>query len=129
MMGSCLMHCKICKVLHLCSLFYRLFPLSVLAPFFRCEIRASGIVVFRLFLSYVICLIVSIVFFRSNFFSSINFSRSLVSIIAVMNYETRRSSAVFPSNVHSFSIFISLRQKSSGVLVLFCLVQKNSPRL
>ena len=39
------------------------------------------------------------------------------------------SSAVILLNMHSLSIFINIRQKSSGVSVSVCLVQKNSPRL
>ena len=56
-------------------------------------------------------------------------SRSVVSVIAVIKFEMSRSSAVIASNAHSFSGSINLRQKSSGVIVSVCFVQKNSPRL
>ena len=97
--------------------------------FSRFDIRASVIVFFRFFLSYVFCLIISVVFFNSSFFSFIILSRSFVSIIAVKNFEMSRSSAVIPSNAHSFSISISLLQKSSGVSDSVCFVQKKSPRI
>ena len=97
--------------------------------FFRLVIRASGIVFFRFFLSYVFCFIILIVLFSSSFFSFISLSRSFVFVIAVIYFEMSRSSAVIPSNAHSFSISINLRQKSSGVFVSVYFVQKNSPRL
>ena len=102
---------------------------SSFISFSRFDISASGMVFYQFFLSYVFCLIISIVFFSSRFFSFINLSRSFVSVIAIMNFETNKSSAVTPSNAHSFSISLSLNQMSSGVPDSVCLVQKNSPRL
>ena len=120
----------------ICNLFFGLVSeLSILCigssfiSFSRFDIRASGIVFFRFFLSYVFCLINSIVFANSSFYSFIKLSRSFVSVIAVINFEMSRSSAVIPPNALSFSISISLRQKSSGVSDSVCFVQKNSPRL
>ena len=97
--------------------------------YFRFDISASGIVFLSFFFSYAFCLIISIVFFVSGFFFFISLSRSFLSVIAVMNFEMSNSSAVMFSKLHSFSISINLRQKSSGVSISVCLVQKNSPRL
>ena len=102
---------------------------SSFISFSRLVIKASGIVFFRFFLWYVFCLIISIVFFESSFFSFIGLSRSFESVIAVIIFEMSKSSAVIPSNAHSFSISISRRQKPSGVSVSVCFVQKNSSRL
>ena len=78
---------------------------SSFISFCRFEIRASGILFFRFFLSYVFCLIISIVFFSSSFFSLINLSRSFVSVIAVINFEFSESSAVIPSNTFFFYFY------------------------
>ena len=90
---------------------------SSLVSFSRFVTRASIILFFRFFVSYVFCLINSIVFISSSSSSFINLLLSFVSVIVVMNFETSRSSAVIPSNAHSFSISINLRQKSSGASV------------
>ena len=68
-------------------------------------------------------------FFNSSFFSSTNWTRSFVFVTTVKNFNMSRCLAVIPSKAHSYSIFISLHQKSSGVSVLVSLVQKNSPLL
>ena len=104
------------------------FCVGSFVPFPRFVIRASGMMFFRFF-SYLFSLIISMVFFNSNFFTSVCLSRSFVSVIAVMNLEMSKSSALIPSNAHFYSISISLRQKSSGVSVSDCLVQKNFSRL
>ena len=77
----------------------------------------------------VFCLIISIVFFISSFFSFITLSRRFLSVIAVISFEMSNFSVVMLLKLHSFSISIYLRNKSSGVLDSVCLVQKKSPRL
>ena len=54
--------------------------------------KASSFVFSRF--SFVFCMIISIVFFESSFFSFINLSLRFVSVIAVMNFEMSKSSAV-----------------------------------
>ena len=66
---------------------------------------ALGFEFVRCFFSYVFCFIILIVFFSSSFFSSINMSRNVGSVIAVMNFEIIVSSAVILSNEHSFFNF------------------------
>ena len=132
-LGSSLVRYRIYRVFHLLfyfSVWFRIVPFfcigSSFISFSRLVISASGFVFFRLFRSYVFCFIISIVFFSSSFFSFISLSRSFVSVIAVMNFEMSRSSAVIPSNAHSFSVSINLRQKSSGVSVSVCHHMKSS---
>ena len=79
------------------------------------DVRASGIVFFLFFFSYVVCLISSIIFFISKVFSFIILSRNFLSVIAVMYFDISSSSSETVLKLHSFSISISRLQNSSGV--------------
>ena len=93
------------------------------------DIKASGIVFYLFFFSYVFCLIISIIFFNSSVFSFIILSRNFLSVIAVMYFDINNFSVEIVLKLHSFSISISLVQKSSGVSSSVCFAQKKSPRL
>ena len=93
------------------------------------DIRASGIVFFLFFFSYVFRFINSIVFFISKVFYFIILSGIFLSVIAVMYFDISSSSAEIVLKLHSFSISINRLQKSSGVSSLVCFAQKKSPRL
>ena len=80
------------------------------------------------FFSNAFCLISSNIFFNSSVFSFI-FSRSFLSVIAVIYLENSNSSAEIVPKLHSFSISLSRLQKFSGVSSSDYFVQKKSPRL
>ena len=84
------------------------------------DIKASGIVFFLFFFSYVFCLISSIIIFNSSVFAFIILSRNFLSVIAVIYFDINNSSAEIVLKLHSFSISISRLQKSFRCF-LFCL--------
>ena len=111
-MDSSLVHCRnymVCRLWFYCSILYRKFPF-----FSRFLIRASSIPFFRFFSFVCVLLSISIVLFSFNFVSSINLSRSFMSLIAVKTFEVSRSSAVIPSNAQFFQ-FLSI--SAIGLLV------------
>ena len=114
--GICVMDSSLvqCRIYTVCHLSFSLFV-----------IKACGIVFVQLFLTFVFCFIISIVFFSSSFFSFKKMSRSFLSVLAVVNFEMSTSSADNPLNAQSFSISISQRQRFSSVSASFYLVQKN----
>ena len=93
------------------------------------DIKASGIVFFFFFLSYVFCLISPNTFFNSSVFSFIILSRKFLSVISVMYFDINNSSGEMVLKLHSFSISNSHLQNSSGVSSSVCFAQKKTPRL
>ena len=95
--------CKRCSIYtvgfrNFCSsVLFRNVPFFVLVLLLLCvssvDIRASGIVFFLFFFSYVFCFINSIIFFISRVFSFIILSRNFLSVIAVMYFDISNSSA------------------------------------
>ena len=78
------------------------------------DFKASEIVFFLFFFSYVFCLINSIIVFNSKVFSFNILFRNFSSVIAVVYFEISNSSAEIVLKFHSFSI--SIRRLQSSVL-------------